>query len=260
MNTELLNSEIIKKYFKSEYSDTEVTVFESVGSTNDEAKKLLFEEKAKNILICAEEQLNGRGRNGHSFYSPNGTGLYMSLAVRRSLPLEKSAFLTICAAVAVCRAIEKLTGKTPQIKWVNDIFIDGKKVCGILTEAVTDYETNLTKGVVIGIGINVSTSVFPEDIVNIAGCVGESKLSRNALASEITNNLLSLADIISDESIIREYKSRSLVLNMNITFSKNGETVTAIAKDINEKGELIVESENGEILTLNSGEISIKLS
>ncbi len=236
----------------------EIKVFKSIDSTNTEAKRAVGNGLEANAIFAAEEQTAGRGRRGKSFYSPNRSGLYFSCVLHPNVSLSDSALLTSAAAVAVCEAIECATKKHPQIKWVNDIFIDKRKVCGILTEAVSDFESGEVQAVIIGVGINLTTEQFPEELKSIAASVG-SHIDRCRLTADIYLRLNSLCDKLPDKSFMEEYRKRSLVLGNKINFSRNGTEYTATALKIHDDGGLEALTENGETLILNSGEISIKL-
>lgn len=229
----------------------EVLVFDTVGSTNDVAKELC--KDGRQHLVVANAQTNGRGRQGKSFFSPEGSGLYFSLTVNTDKPDFSFTGVTCAAAVACTRAIEKLTALRPQIKWVNDIYVDNKKVCGILVQAVT--ENGRITRLIIGIGVNVSTSDFPEEIKNIAGSLGNS-VDRSILAAEIVNNIL---ELLKQEPClyIGEYKSKSNVLGREIIYIKDGIRHHATAVDIDGAGGLVVE-EGKDKITLTSGEISLR--
>lgn len=238
--------------------ETEIRVFKSIDSTNTEAKRAVSNGMEANAIFAAEEQTAGRGRRGKSFYSPSRSGLYFSCVLHPAVSLSDSALLTSAAAVAVCEAVEKATKKHPQIKWVNDIFIDKRKVCGILTEAVSDFESGTVQAVIIGIGINLTTEQFPEELKSIAASVG-SQIDRCRLTADIYSRLKELCDKLPDKGFMDEYRKRSLVLGNKISFSRNGTEYTADALKIHDDGGLEVLTENGETLILNSGEISIKL-
>ena len=229
----------------------EVLVFDTVGSTNDVAKELC--KDGRQHLVVANAQTNGRGRQGKSFFSPEGSGLYFSLTVNTDKPDFSFTGVTCAAAVACTRAIEKLTALRPQIKWVNDIYVDNKKVCGILVQAVT--ENGRITRLIIGIGVNVSTSDFPEEIKNIAGSLGNS-VDRSILTAEIVNNILEL--LMQEPCLyIGEYKSKSNVLGREIIYIKDGIRHYATAVDIDGAGGLVVE-EGQDKITLTSGEISLR--
>ena len=133
----------LRLYLNDEYKNLPIGVYKTIGSTNSEAKLAAVKNAGHGTIILAEEQTNGRGRFGRDFFSPYGSGIYMSIILRPQLSIENSVLVTTAAAVAVYQAIEKITDLSPLIKWVNDIFIDERKVCGILTEAVTNFESGM---------------------------------------------------------------------------------------------------------------------
>ena len=244
----MLNAEKIKSYFTD---DIEVFTYDITDSTNPQAKQMLREGLSCNALFVANQQSGGRGRQGKSFYSPASTGLYMSVALQgKSAP--DSLFVTSAAAVLVAQAIEELCNVDIKIKWVNDLYIDDKKVCGILTEAVRDVKGVLI-GVVVGIGINISTTSFPEEIV--ATSIGQA-VDRNHLCAVVTQKILN-ADF-NDKKILEEYKKRSMVIDRDITYYINNIPHNATAVDIDNNGALVVNSD-GQIITLASGEITLRL-
>lgn len=251
-NGNIISAPSIKKYINN---DIEVIYYPTIDSTNNCCKRLLAEGRNGEFLVVAEQQSAGRGRQGKSFYSPSGTGVYFSLVLNPLLPLQNAVTATTAAAVAVCKAIEKTTDKKPKIKWVNDVYLDGKKICGILTEAITNFEEGIVTNVIIGIGINISTDDFPDEVEN-AGCLNE-KINRSLLIAEVCNELTKIAkgDI---KSFIDYYRSHSLVIGEKIRFIKNGEATPATAIAIDETGGLEVELESGERTVLRSGEISIR--
>lgn len=233
--------------------NTEVLVFDTVGSTNDVAKELCKSD-SKQYLVLANSQTCGRGRQGKTFFSPEGSGLYFSLTVNTASPDFDFTGVTCAVSVAVTRAIEKLTDLKPQIKWVNDIYIGGKKVCGILVQAVNDGG-RITK-LVIGVGMNITTADFPDELREIAGSLNK-KIDRSILAAEIVNNIFELLQQKPDE-YLDEYKQKSNVLGKEIIYYQNNTSHPATAVDIDGTGGLVVE-ENGKIITLTSGEISLKI-
>lgn len=251
-NGDIISAPSIKKYINN---TIDVIYYPIVDSTNNACKRLLADGKEGEFLVVAEQQSAGRGRQGKSFYSPSGTGVYFSLTLNPLLPLQNAVTATTAASVAVCKAVEKTTNKNPKIKWVNDVYLDGKKICGILTEAITNFEEGIVNNVIIGIGININTIDFPDDVEN-AGCLGE-KINRSLLIAEVCNELIKIAkgDM---KSFIDYYRSHSLVIGKKIKFIKSGEVTPATAVAIDETGGLEVELENGEHTILRSGEISIR--
>lgn len=245
----MLSKEKISSLIQSRF---QVFVYDTVTSTNDVAKELAKDNDGC-ILVIADGQTNGRGRQGKSFFSPKGSGLYFSLVFNTDAPAFEFTGITCACAVACARAIDKMTGLSSKIKWVNDIYIDNRKVCGILVQAVS--ENGIVKKLIVGIGINVSTVVFPDDIKDIATSLGK-EIDRNALAAEIANNISELI-FENPEKYIDEYKEKSNVIGREITYFKDNVVHIAQAVDIDSTGGLIV-LENGEKTTLTSGEISLR--
>lgn len=251
-NADVLNEEEISRFCENKIK---IFYLESVDSTNNYAKKLLADGENGIFLVAAAEQTSGRGRQGKSFYSPKGTGVYMSLVIHPGAPLQNAVSSTTAAAVAVCRAIEKISDKRPGIKWVNDVYLGGKKICGILTEAVTDFESATVSSVIIGIGINVSTADFPDDVEN-GGSLGAG-IGRARLIAAVCDELLkTVNDSYGD--FIDYYRSRSIVIGKEIKFAENSVWQTAAAEGIDNRGGLEIVLKSGERRTLRSGEISIR--
>lgn len=251
---------------RDELKNSDIIVYDSIDSTNTEAKRLLYSENLKNFtILISDEQTMGRGRTGKSFASPKGTGIYISIVLFPDERFNFNAFdlITVKAAVAVVNAIKNKTNKNPEIKWVNDIFLNHKKICGILSEADADFESHEIKSVIVGIGLNFKTKDkdFGKDLKAIAGSLlrdKESSLLRNEMAAEIINEFYDSYYNLSDEEVLKIYKDNSLLLGRQVSFEKNGVKYEAKAIDINDKGNLVVELENKEIMTLLSGEVSVK--
>lgn len=261
--TDLLSKEGIALYLNNAYSDIPIYVYKTLESTNKTAKELAFKGAGNGTIVISEEQTGGKGRLGRKFYSPSNSGIYMSIILRPELSVSDSVLITTAASIAICRSIEKLTGIQAQIKWINDIVLNNKKVCGILTEASTDFESGNINYIILGIGINFTTPKggFPDEIKDIASSLFdecETNISRNELCAEIINEVLSMAKNLKAHNYIDEYKERSIVLNQDITFIRNGISTKGKAIDINNDGSLVVKKENNEIVVLNSGEISIR--
>ena len=245
----------IKAYLPKE--GIEVKVFDSIDSTNSEAKRAVSAGLNSDGIFVADSQTAGRGRRGKDFYSPTGTGLYFTAVLHPEVSLTDATSITSAAAVAVAKILEQETKKDPKIKWVNDIFIDNKKVCGILTEAVSDLESNTVQAIIIGVGINLTTKEFPEDIKDIAAAAG--KINRNRLSARIFEELSRLCYALPCKDFMEDYRKYSLVTGKTVYFCKNGNNYSAIAKSITDNGELLVVTPEGEEMLLNSGEISVKL-
>lgn len=249
---DILNAEIVKSKLNS---DIEVIYYPSIDSTNTQAKRFIRAGKSGTMLIVADEQTAGRGRQGKHFYSPAKTGIYITLVTHPMTQLKNTVTVTTAAAVAVCKAVEQLTSLQPKIKWVNDVYLDGKKICGILAEAVSHFKTQTVTSVIIGIGMNVTTTDFPAELENAASL--GTNVSRAALIAAIVNELEII--IGSDyRSFIDDYRARSMIIGEKIDFIRDGIVTPATAVSIDETGGLLVETDSGEHLTLRSGEITIR--
>lgn len=220
----------------------------NIDSTNTYAK-VNAEKLHIPSLITAEKQTSGRGRQGKSFYSPDGTGLYMTVLF--DAPPDCS-LLTPLAAVAVCEELEKI-GAIPKIKWVNDIFVNNRKVCGILTEC---FSANGKTYIALGVGINLTTSVFPDDL-EIAGSI-DIDCDKDLLSQNICRNILSHLHVPAGE-IIEKYREKLFVIGKDIVYTRNNVEYEATVEGINENCNLIVKHPDGTFYTLSSGEISIRL-
>lgn len=232
----------------------EVLYYESIDSTNSQAKRLIAAGESRNLLVIANTQTGGRGRGEKSFYSPADSGVYMSLVVHPKAPLQSAVSSTTAAAVALCRAIETFTDLTPQIKWVNDIYLGSGKVAGILTEAITDFESMSVSSVIIGIGVNINTKSFPAEAGN-ASSLG-ADIERNALIVEIVNQIFDIT--VGGREYMEDYKSRSMVIGRDIMIYKNGAEIPAKALSVEDSGALKVQLPGGEVQTLTSGTIRLK--
>lgn len=231
-------------------------------STNSDLKQLAATGAKPNTVLVAEQQTGGRGRRGRSFFSPPESGVYFSILLQPSMPPANFMRFTTLAAVAVCRAIESFNVLHPKIKWVNDIFLNGKKVCGILTEAVLNPE-NGKNYAVLGIGLDAFAPQdgFPKEIENIAGAVFQKPFEncKNLMIAAILNALFPLLNDPFSPKILKEYKNRSCLLGQKITFIKNGIEHTATAEDITDDFSLLVRLESGKSEKLFTGEVSCRL-
>lgn len=246
-----LNEKEIRAQLPDTMKDFDIVVLDTVDSTNNYAKKLQVQTAA---IVTADEQTGGRGRHGKSFFSPKQSGIYMSLILKTDTPPD---LMTVAAAVAAARVIEKISGLGADIKWVNDIFLNGRKVSGTLCEALTGERG--IEAVVIGVGINLTTVAFPDEISAIAGSVFPKDFSRSEIVAALAAELYRVCKTVNPAEILPEYKKRLFVLGQQIEYTKDGILHTAVAEDINECGNLIV-SENGRREVLFSGEISLKSS
>ncbi len=236
-------------------------VYQTIDSTNQEAKRLLASNIQQDAIIIASSQSAGRGRLGRTFYSPLNTGLYFSYIVTQPRSITDALKITSSVAVATSRAIEKVVDTKVEIKWVNDLFIGGKKVAGILTEGVSNFESGKVESIIIGIGINMfpPPDGFPPELNDIATTLLELEEDIvNRLSSSLITHLIDVLDNLHDPSIMDEYRSRSCVLNSPITVIQNTLSYPAYVVAIEDDGSLRIKDELGQEKILNSGEISIR--
>ena len=162
----LITEDTLKLALPAKYKNNRLYIYDTLDSTNIRAKQLALENAPHGTVVIARQQTAGRGRLGRSFFSPRD-GIYISIIVRPDFDLTKSVHVTSAASVAVAESIESICGMDAKIKWVNDIYADNKKVCGILTEGITDFETGQIESLVIGIGVNTTIKDFPEDLLEL---------------------------------------------------------------------------------------------
>lgn len=263
---DILSEYEIKSRLSSKILGKEIVVYDSLPSTNITAKQLAEEGLPEGTVVLAREQKGGRGRLSRSFYSPMDMGVWMTVLLRPRIRAEEAPIFTIMAAVAVNNAIEKLCGIRPTIKWTNDIFLDGKKVCGILTEMSMEAETRTVYHIVIGIGINVNNRSFPEEIENIATSLNmftKNPPGKSELAAEVLNQLDNLyAGRYYDKKkgdLISRYRSDLNMLGKKVKLIRGSKESAVTALDIDENGCLIVQHNDKSISVVNSGEVSIKV-
>ena len=260
-DNDIISADSIKKYLTVPINNIEV--YKTVTSTNDLAKQYALDLKPEGTVIVAREQTAGRGRKGRSFYSPMSTGVYISVLLRPELTAEKTLYITTAAAVAVAKAIEKISGKEAKIKWVNDIFVDGKKVCGILTEGAIDFETGKMQYAVLGIGVNIKKpeNDFPSEIQNIAGSVFDTtdKEVSSIIVAEILNNFMNYYKNLASKPFYEEYKKRMFLIGKHLTVYSGKDSYPAVAIDLDKELSLIVKYENGKIKKLNTSEVIKKI-
>lgn len=253
---------LLKNIGKTDYN-LDIKLFETLPSTNLKLKELAVNGAKEGTIIIANTQTQGRGRFTRRFFSPDSTGLYMSLLVRPKTSPADALLITTATAVAVAEAIDNYTDKKAQIKWVNDILLDGKKVCGILTESGLNTQTGLLDFAVVGIGVNISTpsSLFPDDIKEIAGSIFKEEIPyiNEKIAAEIIKNFFKYYYVLEEKSYLSAYKERSAIIGKKINVIRNTTSIPAIALDIDDYCRLKVKYDTGEEAFLSSGEISIKL-
>ena len=263
-DSDILSPQGIRRFLKPEYRDLDLTVLPTAPSTNALVREKANQGRPEGCIIVACEQTDGRGRYGRQFFSPVDSGVYLSLLLRpMAYSPQQATCLTAAAAAAMCQAIEAVTGQQPGIKWVNDIFLHGKKVCGILTEAAVGLETGTLNYMVLGAGVNLYPPAegFPEEIQSIAGSVLEHSCpeAKNRLVGEFLNRFWDFYSHPECRTYLEDYRARSLAIGRNVTVLSAGKAVSAYAYGIDDDFRLLVRYENGDTEALSYGEIRIQL-
>ena len=259
-STNMLSEEGIRAHLEAE--DIDLLFYPVTDSTNLRAREALPDHKDRTRIIAAvtRQQTGGRGRRGRSFYSPEG-GIYLSIVVRPETDLSSGVLLTIGAAVGVYKAVREVCGIELDIKWVNDLFYEGLKVCGILTEAVTDMESGAIEYAIIGIGTNVywGDAGTPEELTGIAGALCRTreeyeKVDMNRLAASIIRHVI---EEYSVESVPPLYIERNFVPGHDVLIRDMNGGEKAHALSIESDGRLKVIDGKGEIRYLSFGDIKV---
>lgn len=240
-----------------------VVYYEETDSTNIAARQLDEHDGLHGTLVVAERQTAGKGRRGHSWESPQGQGIWMSLVLRPDILPVKASMLTLVMALAVAQGIEKVTGIQTQIKWPNDIVAEGKKLCGILTEMSTEME--YIQRVVIGVGINVNIKEFPEEIAATASSLylltGKT-WGRAVLIQEVMKSFEKWYNVFMESQdlsgLVQEYEERLVNRGNQVKIIREEADYTGVAKGITPFGELIVERADGSLEYVLSGEVSVR--
>lgn len=260
--TNRLSPEGIRLYL--DHPEVSIIIYDEVDSTNQAAKREAIGGKlSPGSFVIARKQTAGRGRRGRSFYSPEDAGLYMSVILKPEGTVKDSLVITTAAATAVYRAVKQVCGISLDIKWVNDLLYHNRKVCGILTEAVTDFESGTIEFIVVGIGLNIyqDPSGFPEDIRDTAGTLYESStdsdtMDINRLAAVIVNELQRET---AGMKISDEYIKNNIIPGNLITISDGQNSRQAFAMNICPDGRLRVKEKNGKESILSYGEVSVSI-
>ncbi len=263
--TDILSSKIIKDNMPKYKDKFNFVIYKTVESTNIVARGMAMNGADSGTVVIAEEQTSGYGRNGKSFFSPYGTGIYMSiiLNLKKEKKIFNSSFITTAAAMAVSKSIEEISNENTQIKWVNDVFINGKKVCGILTEGAFSFEDGKLDYAVIGIGINVNfpKNGFPEEINNIAVSINKmqnNKDIRNILIAKILERMYEY--YFNNVAFYDEYKKRSFLIGKKVSLNIDNEEHIVKVLDIDKTFALVAEFQDGKIDRIVSGSVNHRVS
>ncbi len=259
----MFGREALKAALNSKWAGKHICYFKELDSTNLRAKQEAEGGAAEGTLVVADRQTAGRGRRGRSWSSPAGVNVYFTLILKPDFPPDKAAMTTLVMALAVTEGIFRTCGLEAEIKWPNDVVVNGRKVCGILTEM--SVERGRIRYVVAGVGVNVGLQEFSPELSATASCLeAECKgpVSRAALVANILKAFEGYYESFCREldlSAIREKYNRRLVnRDREVRVLDPKEEFQGIARGINESGELLVELKDGSITEVFAGEVSVR--
>ncbi|WP_195276417.1 biotin--[acetyl-CoA-carboxylase] ligase [Anaerotruncus rubiinfantis] len=248
----------IQKYLTGSFG-RELVLYDEIDSTNNAAKLLAKNGAPHGAAVIARRQTAGKGRLGRRFYSPAGSGIYLTAILRPEASVEQSILITSAAAVATARAIEEVSGVQVRIKWVNDLYLDGKKLCGILAESALRPDGGLAY-LVVGIGVNVTSSAFPPEVADVATSLSAGtgrSIDRNRLIASVLNHLEAVYGQLASREFMKEYRERSCVIGREVRMIQGEHAEQATVLDIDEDARLIVRTADG-IKTVSTGEVSLR--
>lgn len=260
-NSDVLSESCLRSFVKTK--NLSFILYKSTESTNVCVKELAASGAPEGTVVLSEMQTAGRGRSEKSFFSPAGTGLYMSILLRPKMSAADALQITTCAAVAVAQAAEAAANRPAKIKWVNDVYMDNKKICGILTEGSFNLESGGLEYAVLGIGVNMTPppNGFPPSIQQIAGALFDTKPThdiRCKIAADILDRFFTLYRANEKGAQLAEYRRRSLLTGQEIFVLRGSECLAATALGIDDDFCLHVRYTDGNEAHLSSGEVSIK--
>ena len=260
---DLMTEAEIKSLLHTDWVAKEVLYFDTIDSTNTKAQELAEKGYPSGTLVVADKQESGKGRRGRSWVSPSGTGIFMTLMIKPDINPNNASMLTLVAALAVAKAITSVTGEEAMIKWPNDIVVNGKKVCGILTEMNAQFD--YINHIVVGIGINVHNESFPEEISQMASSLmieaGGKRFHRAQIIAETMSYFEQYYDTFLKtqdlSALVREYDKLLVNRNKSVRVLDPKEPFDGKAMGITPKGELIVDTWESRKL-VSSGEVSVR--
>ena len=260
-SNDILSENLILKELAGRKDKFRLEIHDTVGSTNDIAKNLAIDGANAYTVVIANEQTKGRGRNNRVFYSPEDTGVYFSVLLRPASGIMPS-HITCMTAVAVARAIEDLTSHEPSIKWVNDIYIGDKKVCGILTEGAYSFEDDRLQYAIVGIGINVTCPKggFDKEIEDIATYLAQDATMKNRLIGRVLSYMYDYIENFDKNEVLREYRARMKFIGRDVEVLLHNESYHAVVDSVDDDFGLVVVDTSGNKKSLTYGEISLRIN
>lgn len=255
-----ISAELISAANSAERLGCSLVILDETDSTNNAAKELASQGAVHGTVVTADHQTSGKGRMGRKFVSPPGMGLYMSVVIRPEFSTLFAPLITSAAAVAAAEAVEKLCESEVQVKWVNDLYLNGKKICGILTEASLGLEANSLDYAVIGIGINVRHFDFGDELRERVTSIEDEtriRVDRNVLCAEVLARLEYRLGQIESRGHLDEYRRRELLTGNRITANVGLDRIEGIALGTDDNANLVVRLDDGSVRSLSSGEAEL---
>lgn len=247
----------------SKWLGKEIIYKNQIDSTNILAKKLADQGIGHGTVVVADHQVEGKGRRGRNWESPSGTGIWMSIILRPNIHPRNASMLTLVMALSVCQAIEEVTSLRPQIKWPNDILLNNKKVCGILTEM--SAEMTSVNHIVVGVGVNVNVKSFSPQLADMATSLeieGKKEIKRVLLAGAIIKSFEEKYEVFTKHEDLRDlkedYESKLINIGKEVRILQPSGDLIGQALGINQEGELLIKKADGEILAIYAGEVSVR--
>lgn len=261
-SNDILSEQGIAKTLGNAADSFELHIYDTLESTFVNAREFANSGSQEGLAVICARQTKGRGRLGRSFFSPMDTGVYMSVLLRPKMAATDAVKITTAAAVAVADAVDELTGERSEIKWVNDVYLRGKKICGILTEASFNLENGGLDYAIVGIGVNVYAPKegFPEDIQDKAGAVFQKRQGglRNKVAALVLKNFWKYYTELEENTFYEGYRSRVMWIGEKINIITPKQTTPATLIDVDKDCRIVVRFEDGSEKTVSTGEISIR--
>lgn len=252
----------IKHDLKTQILGQTIYYKDVIGSTNNKAKELAREGAAEGMLVIADQQSSGKGRLGRIWESPAGTGIWMSLVLRPNILPQYASELTLVAGLSLCEVINEITGLEAKIKWPNDIVVNGKKVCGILTEMSAEMEG--INYIILGVGVNVNMSYFPETLPYASSLAieGKGEYCRRTIIQgfleRFEGDYIKYKKQLSLEAFLERYEKSCITLHKKVKLIMGDTEIIADAESISKEGALVVLLEDGTRQEVVSGEVSVR--
>ena len=262
LEPDLLNESQLQYGLKTYTIGKNIIHFKEIDSTNEELKRQAKTNAPDGLVCTAETQTKGKGRLSREWVSEYSKGIYASILLKPQISPMEVMSITLISGLAICNSIKKVTGLDATIKWPNDVLVNNKKVCGILTEM--SAQTDIVDYIIIGVGINVNNTIFPDELKSKATSLfleSGKNVSRVELLKEVLYQIeIATTEFITDctYNLLKTYKENCVTIGKTVTVIRKDKEITGIAVDLSENGALIIETEQGQKMEINSGEVTVQ--